>query len=88
MGQEYTCTELQYKVPSVLGRSSLSQQTNGKHHEYLREAAKKKKKGNQFIFQCLWQFFLPYEQETLHVHVALGTTIMGMVVRFQAWLYI
>lgn len=44
MGQEYTCTELQYKVPSVLGRSSLSQQTNGKHHEYLREAAKKKKK--------------------------------------------
>ena len=49
MGQEYTCTELQYKVPSVLERSSLSQQTNGKHHEYLREAAKKKKRKSVYI---------------------------------------
>lgn len=56
MGQEYTCTELQYKVPSVLERSSLSQQTNGKHHEYLREAAKKKKKEISLYFSAFGSF--------------------------------
>ena len=76
MGQEYTCPELQYKVPSVLVKvlTPSKQMENAMNIMKIWEKLqKKKKKGNQFIFQCLWQFFLRFEQETLHVLVALGT---------------
>lgn len=35
---------------------------------------KLQKRGKQFIFQCLWHFFLLFEQETLYFHFALRAT--------------